>query len=249
MPGRRRSRGHDGWMTRALACVAALALLSGWTSAAHAGCTTDRDCKGARICVDGVCEYPPAQGPGASRARPTQEAEPSPRWAVPAGIIGLGAAAAVLGVGIASEMTKHPLQPEPSLPLGALAAATRAAAGPVVFVGGRSARRSHPSVRGVPALRPIAWVTWGLGLAGAGGLALASVFSESPPLDGMIVTTAATGAASLLFFATDALIAAEQAVAVRKASAVAEEGEPSAVLVPWFTPTSRGGAVGVAASF
>jgi hypothetical protein len=48
--------------------------------AAHAGCTRDSDCKGARICEKGRCVNPPAdnQAQGSGAVRPTPPAPPAP---------------------------------------------------------------------------------------------------------------------------------------------------------------------------
>ncbi len=41
-------------------------------SAAQTGCASDRDCKGDRICVDKVCEEPPAAQQEPTEAQPTR---------------------------------------------------------------------------------------------------------------------------------------------------------------------------------
>lgn len=71
------TRAHPGHLLTAVAASAALTL----GGPAHAQCSKDTDCKGDRICVEGVCVEPPGRTTGTSSAipaKPTQRNSGAP---------------------------------------------------------------------------------------------------------------------------------------------------------------------------
>jgi hypothetical protein len=67
---------HRRRLTIVAAASAALAM--GESLPAHAGCTTDVECKDARICEQGRCVYPPPQITVAPSISPSVATPPSP---------------------------------------------------------------------------------------------------------------------------------------------------------------------------
>ncbi len=193
------------------ATLAALVVLLLAGSTAVAQCTKDTDCKGDRVCVSGACvdattELPPPPAPAVA-PRPDSSPGSSPGlpadggWAFPAAIIGFVSSGLVLTLALGSEATRQ--DQIPSLPLGILATVTAAAAGPVVFAGGASAR-SGDAPRGSIGLRITGWVTYGVALALAGALIFTGVLEITAP-PGLITGVGLLGAGSLVCFSLDAL--------------------------------------------
>jgi hypothetical protein len=61
-----------------IVAAASAALAMGGSLPAHAGCTTDVECKDARICEQGRCVYPPPQNTVARSISPSVATPPSP---------------------------------------------------------------------------------------------------------------------------------------------------------------------------
>jgi hypothetical protein len=205
---------------RLVAVLAAYAVLMS-PLLANAQCKADVDCKGDRVCEGGQCVDPKTKLPEEEPPRKVdddgvkvtisdrgyEDTDNPTNWALPAGIIGIIGMAAVLGLGIASEITKE--DNIPSIPLGAGATVLVAAIGPVEFAGGASARRAS-GAGGVAGLRIAGWVAYGVSLALALYL-IAFGLLDNTPFDGLITTTSGIGALSLLFFAIDDFVSYSEA--------------------------------------
>ena len=209
-----------------------------------AGCTKDTDCKGTRICEEGIC----VEG-GALPAPPSEDVRPrhtrrGSGWGRGAGILGYVGAGAALLLAAGSEFTKA--EQIPSLPLGVAATGLIAALGPVVFSGGASSRRALES-DGIMGMRIAGWIAYGLSLTNAVGLVALGV-AEIEPVDGLILITGAVGSAGLLMLALDA---AASAAGVERAG-VSTRAEDVA-FVPFVAPIARdegtGGVLGLAGAF
>ena len=236
--------------TRAVAVLLALLV------APHAGaaeCVADTDCPPPELCLQGACQQPTRRTPVWRRsgrdfsARVTEAGDPTPGWAIPGAIAGFSSAAAVLGLGIAAEALQG--NADAVVSLGFAAAGITAAAGPVTFVASRSARGSHPRVRGVGALRVIGWIAWGGGVGATAGVALITLVSDAPPPLGVAGVAAVLATASLTMFSIDALVAGTQAERVLE-----QRAGGSVTLAPVVGPYRghdgrAGGLLGVAGSF
>ncbi len=149
---------------------------------------------------------------GARRAS-AQEAEPDvPGWSRGGGIAGITISAGVLSLGTASELTRDHLAP--SLALGISATLLLAVNVPIGYAGG-VATRARTGVPGVPALRVIGWILYGLSLAGAGALVGLGAISKQPP-SGLIAGVTSIGTSAGLAFSFDDFFVHAQAR--RKAS-------------------------------
>jgi hypothetical protein len=188
----------------ALVVVAILA-----PAVAHAQCSTDMDCKGDRICVNGACRSPATAPPTAAPGAP-QNVFADPGWSQGAGILGFVAAGGTLLLAIAAEITKE--DQIPSLPIGIGATLLMGVATPVVAVGAGSARGSG-KVDGMLGMRIAGWIAYGLSLSDAVvliGLGLAEV---TPP-GGIITLVGVLGGAGLIFHALDAMASGSEAEAL-----------------------------------
>ncbi len=183
---------------------------------------------------------------------------PSTGWAMAASIIGFVSGAGVIAMGIISSSESADSQElydsEPcwssgecsmaeeneaqSWIFGISALALGAAASPIVFVGGKSARR-HGDVDGSVPFRIVGWASYGACLSGAVtlvGLGIAEVRAPSA----LIGIIGGIGGLSLFSFAIDALISRNQAKA-----AAAEYTSGEARILPLLTPTiGRDGSLG-----
>lgn len=205
-----------------LAAAVAVAPLS-----AKAQCTRDTDCKADRICVGGACTAP---GVPAGAVAPSAEVagNPDPGWARAGGGLAIGAEIAVVALTLAGSFMIVPddaaktqtYTNKDGLPLVIAAGALGAVMSPVAFVGGRSARESAPGVRGVPALRVLGWVFYGLFLV-AYGLDSVAVGADLYKQAGWGIALHAITSLGLVFFGIDDFVAAGQAdrLAARKAAA------------------------------
>jgi hypothetical protein len=244
-----------------LAGLAAALLVALVPLDAVAQCTRDTDCKGDRVCVKGECVAPSAVNgalPSPSREVP---GNPDPGWARAAGGIAVGAQVAAVALTVIGAMMIVPDDAahtqtylnKDGLPLVIAAGALGAIAAPVAFVGGRSARESSPSVRGVPALRVLGWVFYGLYLV-AYGLDSIAVGADLYKQAGWGIALHAITSLDLTFFAIDGFVAASQAdrLAERKRAKPTSSG--GLQLSPAFSlaRNSAGGlspTLGLAASF
>jgi hypothetical protein len=120
--------------------------------------------------------------------------------------------------------------------------AVTAAGGPVVFVGGRSARWTK-SITGSTALRITGWISYGVALAAQ----LTAMF-----LPGLPIIAGLIGAGSLTCFSIDALMSASEAADVAEMASTGEGVRfgPTVSLVPGINGSGGGGAViGMAGRF
>lgn len=186
---------------------------------------------------------------------PTVEAKPKTNWAKPAAFIGFGVAAGVLtlsiiataiGSGIYSSGGELYFGAGSYLMLPALA--LTAAAGPIVFFGGKSARWTK-SITGSTALRITGWITYGVGLF----VQFISIFAGGyTPLIGGIV-----GAGGVVCLGLDALFSANEAEDVGSMASREEDDslfqfKPTvSLLLPGFAGSSggTGAVVGIAGTF
>lgn len=155
--------------------------------------------------------HPPAP-PVVSSVPPGPPADPG--WASGAGVFGIVAGLGVIGLTAGSEATKD--EQVPSLPLGVGATVLIAVAGPVVGIGGGSARGSL-GVNGATGLRVAGWIGYVLTLLDATTLIGLGVAEVEPP-DGVILSVGLLGASSLACLSADAFISASQANAAAAAA-------------------------------
>lgn len=178
--------------------------------AARADCTKDTDCGGPSVCEDGQCvSASGAEEEGvtvryAAGARTGVSA--SSGWALPGAIIGVIGALGVAALSLASELRSDDRQP--SLLLEGGAAVLLAAAGPVAFAGGRSARSSGAT--GITALRVLGWVFYGITL-GVDAIVLLVRAGDVDIAPGLITGTGAGGALVLSLFSIDAIVGWDEA--------------------------------------
>jgi hypothetical protein len=99
--------------------------------------------------------------------------------------------------------------------LGIVTTVYLAAAGPIVAVGGASAR-NHPDVRGYSALRIVSWIGYGLTILDAAFLI--GISFESEVANAHILSVGMLGAFSAVGFAIDAHAGANEADALRAAA-------------------------------
>lgn len=133
-------------------------------------------------------------------------------WALGAGIGGLAAGAVTISLGIVAAENlngggaEHPLAA--GMALGA--AAVTAAAAPVVYLGGLSARQASPGVEGSPVLRGLGWIFYGVQLLAL--VAVGAMAAGGEQVDGWLAGVGgALGAVSLNAFAIDAMLSWSQA--------------------------------------
>jgi hypothetical protein len=161
---------------------------------------------------------PPPSGPddsvpppvaGAARQAPKHPAG----WARPAAYLGFAAAAAALGMGLSAEIAVHTadLTGATSMYLEIAGGLLLAAGGPIVFVGGSSAR-FDASVTGSRLMRVIGWIGYAAGLVAAlAGLTIYASAQSVGVLDGVGITTGIFASVSLVAFGLDALWSAQDA--------------------------------------
>lgn len=227
-------------------------------SLAQAGCSTDLECKGARVCEQGRC-VDPGLGPA-----PGAEVDPVPRRALDAGQrlaidharsrartgTVLGAVMAVTGLG--TLVTNNgDAEALPRL-FGGTTLALGAIAVPVAASGGAEARRVGQQVGlelGSQAVRSISWVGYGLSM-GLGGVMLAYGVSGAYIDNGLIASTTVLGFTCTLAMAFDARSAAAELEAF--AAQDLAGGSPARPRVAWslgFAPARDGGTFTLAGRF
>jgi hypothetical protein len=158
-----------------------------------------------------------------ARAQPELEPEPLPLVATDpfgtgdpvlsrgfsneAAILGLASAALVLGLGITAVAAASPGR-DLGLALGVATLGTLGISGPLVALGGASAR-THPFVPGSIELQIAGFIAWGLSLAS--GIALVALdLDENEPARYAFLAPTIVGAASLVILSFDALVSAIQ---------------------------------------
>jgi hypothetical protein len=152
-----------------------------------------------------------------ARADEPSESAPSTGWSLGASIGGLALGAVSLSLGLVAMTTFDGENEEGANEYGALGPAMAASsmavtalAGPLVWLGSRSARQSSPEVRGLPSLRGIGWLFYGtqlLVLSAVVGLA-----ASGEQVDGWLSAVGgAMGLISLNAFAIDAMVAWHEA--------------------------------------
>jgi len=120
-------------------------------------------------------------------------------WAFSAGLVGVIAAAGVVGLSVGAVATDG----EPaSAYLGLAATGTLAIVLPIVAVGGASAR-SNPLIQGSRSTRTLGWVGYGLSLTTATALLFVGAAGDDVPV-GLIAATGILGAGSLVAFSVEA---------------------------------------------
>jgi hypothetical protein len=134
------------------------------------------------------------------------------------------------------------------------AAAVTAVAGPILWLGSRSARQTSPEVRGAPALRGLGWVFYGVQIFFLS--ALTGVAASGERVDGWLLAVGgALGLVSLNAFAIDAMVAWHQARSIPApstdaSSPVAATSRRAVLAAPLVSPRAGGGLVlGLAAAF
>ena len=149
-------------------------------------------------------------------------------WSFPAGVAGLVLAPAVLAMCIASDVLSDDAF-IPSLPLGVSAWGLVAVTMPVLYQGGKSARR-HGNARGNQGLRTTSWIAYTICNALLIGVPSAAI-AGSWPVHGLIASVGVTGALSLVLVSIDNLLCYRDVVAQRSAGA--------SVIHPWAAPITR----------
>ena len=183
---------------------------------AKAGCANDMDCKGDRVCEEGVCVDPapdmqPQPDPESLRSRATQAPQGTDAgWNRGAAIVGIVSAVLILAFGSVSiYFNENPIDEEElnvgSLAAGGVATLFAMALIPVAGVGANSG-----DVHGPVGLRIAGWVGYGLTVINALallGLGAADVDVSSGP----IASTVLLGVLSSLCFTTSGFIATSRA--------------------------------------
>lgn len=134
----------------------------------------------------------------------------SPGWSVEAFWIGIGAAAGVLGAGIAAVAVAGSNDPPDgaATALGVTSMALLGVGAATVALGGASAR-GHPYVPGARGVRIAAWTVGALSL-GSGIALVASDLEGDEARRAAFLAPVILGAVSLVLFAIDALVSALQ---------------------------------------
>lgn len=121
-------------------------------------------------------------------------------WATGAGVFGLAATPIATSLGVAAVATNG--EDVAPIALGASCYSLVATTVPIVSGGGSSAR--HGKANGVPALRIVSWITYGISMAnGAAMLAIGIADGYVP--SGLIIAEIGTGLVSMVTMSADAL--------------------------------------------
>jgi hypothetical protein len=174
-------------------------------------CTAGQSCTPLGQCVESGQGNATASGsiplmvPNEPQAHP--ELGPGdPGWAFAAGVLGIVGAVAETGLTAGTVMTHGK---KASTAFGVAGLLTMAAVVPVVAVGGMSAR-DNPIIQGLPTVRVLSWVGYGVTLAsGMGLLVYGADHKDVSP--GLIAVTGMVGVLSTVGFAVDAFVSAHQA--------------------------------------
>lgn len=134
-------------------------------------------------------------------------------WARPAAYLGFASAVVTLGLGITAEALAPDIatSADASMYLSISGGILLAAGGPVVFIGGSSARFAS-SVTGSKLMRVLGWIGYGAGLiASLCGILWYSDAATVAPIRGVGVVSGVLGAGTFVAFALDALWSAQDA--------------------------------------
>lgn len=223
-----------------LAGFGALALLL--PGVARAECGADNDCKGDRVCEQGVCVDPKPSAPAALPAPPRVtalsqadvDALGRARSLGRAGMwIGIAGAPFALGAALLNGSGDLPIL------LGGVAAASVGAAVPVGMSGGSVARavgKQHGIRVSTGGLRPVVWIGYGCTLAAATGMITIGILDGYVPTE-LILSTTALGTVTAIGTSIDASSAARQ-VEAAVGTAAAETATPPVTVV--LVPTGNG---------
>ena len=198
-----RSAGEKMNLKANVSMFAILVWLSISTTAA-AQCRKDTDCKGRRVCSQGVCVSPPARTnappPLQAVPQPVYVDEGDPGWTKAAGIMGVIGAAVAVGLAVGSAATLDNDTETDSI-LGGASLLTLAVLNPVVAVGAHSGDE-----RGSIGLEITSWVAYGLAIAN--GIALLVISDADDPATGPLIgLTGTLVGVSLASMSTSAFIA------------------------------------------
>ena len=175
---------------------------------AWALCTADADCKDGRVCRDGICVLGGGGGGGYDDGGDLSAGTGGGTgWSLGAGIVGL-----------LFSIAADDRDEETAIPLAVTAAVLTGAMVPVVFAGGKSARRAS-QVRGVGAMRVLGWILYGVTMAGWIVTSYFPLIDEDVP-GAYLAALGAGGALSELFMSIDAFVSYGQA---KSASSLAGE--------------------------
>jgi hypothetical protein len=129
-----------------------------------------------------------------------------PGWATGAGVIGVVGAAAIAGLTAGSVITHGK---SASAALGIAGLATMTIVDPIVAIGARSAR-DNPVNQGLPTVRVLSWIGYGVTLASGIALSVYGV-DHDDVAPGLIASVGMLGVLSTVGFAVDAFTSARQA--------------------------------------
>lgn len=199
-----------------VAALVSLSTLQATPAFAQAGCTTDIQCKGDRICVSGRCQSPGQPVAPAAPPPPGQftvdsgqnEFLADPGWTKGAAIAGFVATGVGTALGIAAVGTIDGISSVPSTPLGAAATLIFGVTMPIVASGGGSGSESGPL-----ALRIIGWIMYGVTLINAIPLVVLGAIDadvEESTSRAIAAGSTAAGFISGMSFSFNALIASNR---------------------------------------
>lgn len=162
-------------------------------------CQVDDDCNDNGVCAAGRCT------PALPEVSENDLSAPSPLgpdagWTLPAGVMGMASAAAVLGLGIGAATSLDNVETTDDV-LGASALGLLAVMTPVTMIGAHSGE-----ARGSIGLEVASWVTYGLGLT-SGLLALAVEDVTEDGVEELVLTATGFATASLLAMGASGFIA------------------------------------------
>ncbi len=222
--------------SRLAAAGIAAVLLAGIPSVARSQCVKDTDCKGDRICSDGVCVDAVAR-------------EPVRNWALSAGAGAVVSGGITLGLSIAADVNSEPAI-KSSL-FGGLVLTTIIQS-PVTAAGGRSARVAT-GVEGERGARVGGWIFFGVGLATGAGNTLYGIANKAPPPPGWILGSGLACVLSQALLAVDAFVSHTQALA-RASAAVDRDRRAGIAVLPSLAPYlgadgGNGAVLGLTGSF
>jgi len=150
-------------------------------------------------------------------------------WARGASVFGYVSSGLTLALTLGSIATNDPSSADTARGLGIFATALMIASGPIVAVGGASAR-NHPNVTGLPALRVVSWIGYGLAIADATAIIAVSYFDSID--DAQILSVGVLGALSTLGLAADAGVSDRQARTLQRPASSAFQFNFNPIPVP-----------------
>lgn len=215
---------------------------------AWAGCETDVECKGDRICIEGSCEDPsvPVENPTFADPDASRAAMPVIRSARRHAIAGtvLGSLSVVSGIGAA--ITAEDGFEAPLL-MGGFSLLSAAVAVPVAAAHGRSLRKITSDAGRRPlgnGMRVASWVLYGVAMAEGAGLIVLGVTEEIPPA--LIGATVITGATSASLMIADTFVSAKRA---EQSQNIASRDRAPLQVMPSVAWQPGGGSIALVGSF